>query len=99
MVLEHAVIAVRPGTGEEFETAMERARPIIGACRGFVSLELRRCVEQRDRYLLLVQWERLEDHMVGFRESEAFTRWREVIGPYFDGPPSVDHYESVARLS
>ncbi len=95
MVLEHAVISVRTGSGPEFEAALQRARPIIASCHGFVSLELRRGVENPDSYLLLVEWESLEDHLVGFRQSDAFPRWRAVIGEYFDGSPAVDHYEGV----
>ena len=68
MILEHAVIAVRPGTGPEFEAALTRARPILASCQGFVSLELRRGIEDPDSYLLLVEWETLDDHMVGFRQ-------------------------------
>jgi heme-degrading monooxygenase HmoA len=98
MVLEHALIAVRPGTGPDFEAALGRARQIIASCRGFVSLELRRGIENPDRYLLLVEWETLDDHMVGFRESDAFPRWRAAIGEYFDGAPMVDHYEGVEGL-
>jgi heme-degrading monooxygenase HmoA len=98
VVLEHALIAVRPGTGGEFEAALARARPIIASCKGFVSLELRRGIEEPDRYLLLVGWETLDDHLVGFRQSDAFTRWRGEIGRYFDGDPIVDHYEGVAGL-
>ncbi len=67
MVLEHALVTVKPGTGSEFESAMVRARPVIAACPGFISLALHRGVETPDRYLLLVEWETLEDHMVGFR--------------------------------
>ncbi len=92
------MITVRPGTGPEFETALRRARPILASCHGFVSLELRRGIENPDRYLLLVEWETLDDHVVGFRESDAFPRWRGEIGEYFDGAPSVDHYEGVEGL-
>ena len=42
--------------------------------------------------MLLVEWEDLEAHTVGFRESERFARWREIIGPFFDGPPKVEHF-------
>ena len=98
MVLEHAVITVKPGTAEEFERAMVQARSVIAACRGFVSLEVRRGVETPDRYVLLVRWETLEDHMVGFRESDAFVEWRSLIGPYFESPPLVDHWVPVEGL-
>ena len=98
MVLEHAVITVKPGTSSAFEGAMVKARPVIAACPGFVSLALHRGVESPDRYLLLVEWETLEDHMVGFRESEAFREWRSLIGPYFDSPPVVDHCSPVEGI-
>ena len=98
MVLEHAVITVRPGSADEFEAALFQARAIIAASPGFLSLELHRGVEAPDRYVLLVGWEHLDDHMVRFRESEAFVRWRELIGPFFASQPVVDHLAPVDGL-
>jgi heme-degrading monooxygenase HmoA len=95
MVIEHAVITVRPGTGDQFEAALDEARSVIGASPGFVSLTLHRGVEVPERYLLLVEWETLDDHVEGFRNSEAFTAWRALIGPYFESPPVVDHVVPV----
>jgi heme-degrading monooxygenase HmoA len=95
MVLEHAVITIRPGTSDQFERAVGEARSVIAASPGFVSLALHRGVEEPDRYLLLVEWETVEDHVDGFRQSEAFTRWRALIGPYFASPPVVEHFEAV----
>ena len=92
MVLEHALITIRPGTAEAFEAAMAEARTVIGASPGFVSLRLHRGVETPDRYLLLVEWETMDDHVVGFRESDAFVAWRALIGPYFESPPDVVHF-------
>lgn len=98
MVLEHAVITVKPGTAAEFEGAMFHARRVIAGARGFISMELHRGVEAPDRYLLLVEWESVEDHIVGFRESDAFAEWRALIGPYFESPPLVDHFTPVDGL-
>jgi heme-degrading monooxygenase HmoA len=95
MILEHALITVRPDSHEEFEAALVRAREVISAAPGFLSLRLSRGIESPDRYLLLVEWETLEDHTVGFRESERFAEWRSQIGPFFDSPPVVDHYTPV----
>ncbi len=92
MVLEHALIDIRPGTGEAFEAALVEARQVIAASSGFVSLRLHRGVESDHRYLLLVEWATLEDHTVGFRESSAFTAWRALIGPFFASPPEVVHF-------
>ena len=99
MILEHALITVRPDAHDEFEAALARARRVISAAPGFLSLALHRGIESPDRYLLLVGWESLEDHTVGFRESPAFAEWRSHIGPFFDTPPDVDHYAPVAGLS
>ncbi len=98
MVLEHAVITIRPGTAPEFEDAMRRARAVIARSNGFVSLELHRGVETPEKYLLLVEWETIDDHLVGFRRSDSFLEWRSLIGPYFESPPLVDHCVSVEGL-
>jgi len=95
MVLEHAVITVRPGTSESFEAALQEARAVIAAAHGFRSFAALRGVESTDEYLLLIGWETLEDHMTGFRESEDFTRWRALIGPYFASPPAVVHFDPL----
>ncbi len=99
MILEHAVITVRADSHQEFEVALTKAREVISASPGFRSLRLHRGVEFPDRYLLLVEWETLEDHTVGFRESERFAEWRSHIGPFFDSPPEVEHFDPVPGLA
>jgi heme-degrading monooxygenase HmoA len=99
MVLEHALITVRPDSHDEFQVAVTRAREVISAAPGFRSFALHRGIESPDRYLLIVGWETLEAHTVGFRESPAFAEWRSHIGPYFDGQPEVDHYDLLPGLS
>jgi heme-degrading monooxygenase HmoA len=95
MVLEHAVISVRPGTSESFEAALREARAVIAGAHGFRSFEAHRGLESPDQYLLLIEWETLDDHMTGFRESEEFARWRALIGPYFASPPVVVHFDPL----
>ena len=91
-------MAVRPGTGAAFEDAVRRGYPAVAGSPGFRSLTLHRGVENPDRYLLLIGWDRVEDHTVGFRGSDAFTRWRAEIGPFLDGDPEVDHYDPVGPI-
>ena len=73
MILEHAILNVRPGQGPAFEQALTEALPLISATPGFIDLEVRPCLEAEGRYLLLVRWRRLEDHTVGFRGSDRLT--------------------------
>jgi heme-degrading monooxygenase HmoA len=99
MVLEHAVIHIKLGVSREFEEAVAEGKSVVAESEGFISLSLSRCIESPDSYLLMIQWRSLEDHTVGFRESERFTRWREIVGPYFESPPDVLHFAAVEGLA
>ncbi len=92
MVLEVAILSVRAGMAAEFESAFGVAQAIISAARGYQRHELRRCVEERDRYLLLVWWDCLEDHTVGFRGSPAYQEWKRMLHHFYDPFPDVEHY-------
>jgi heme-degrading monooxygenase HmoA len=92
VIVEHAELTVGPGRTEEFEAAFAEARKVISEADGFRWVELLRGVERPGTYLLLVGWESVEAHTVGFRESERFPRWRALVGPYFAEPPRVEHF-------
>jgi heme-degrading monooxygenase HmoA len=95
-VLEHAHLSIGAGQERPFEAAFEEAKLVLAASPGFLGADLFRGVEEPTRYLLLVRWESLEAHMVGFRGSSLFTQWRALLGPYFADPPVVDHAERVS---
>lgn len=95
MILERALIRVRPGEEAAFEAAFAEARQVILSAGGCRSAEVLRGVESPSLYLLLVEWASLEDHTEGFRGSALFTRWRELIGPYFAEPPDVEHFRPL----
>ncbi|MFJ1701903.1 antibiotic biosynthesis monooxygenase family protein [Kitasatospora sp. NPDC088346] len=100
MILESALLDVRPGQEEAFLTAFAQARPLISVQPGFRSLELRRCLDEgrRSRFLLQVGWETLEDHTEGFRRSAEYGRWRELLHRFYAPFPEVEHYgEPVLR--
>jgi heme-degrading monooxygenase HmoA len=96
VITEHAVLPVLPGRAAEFIETMERAKSIIAGSPGFISLRVERCVEQPDNFLLLVAWETLEDHTVGFRGSDAYQEWRALLHHFYDPFPVVEHFETVA---
>ena len=95
MILEVAQIRINAAQAAAFEAAYRQAQQQLSTAEGYIAHELRRCLEQPDLYLLLVHWRRLEDHTVGFRGSPQFQEWRRLIGSFFDGPPSVVHYQSL----
>ncbi len=92
MVLEVAILDVKPGQADEFEAAFREAQVIISNMKGYQSHQLKSCLENPDRYILLVNWETLEDHTVGFRGSEEYQGWRALLHHFYDPFPTVEHY-------
>jgi heme-degrading monooxygenase HmoA len=95
MVLELAVLNVIQSREADFERAFREARGIIASMPGFESLELQKCIERTNRYVLLVRWERLEDHTIGFRQSPEYQRWKTLLHHFYDPFPTVEHYARV----
>jgi heme-degrading monooxygenase HmoA len=62
VITEQASLDVKPGREGDFEVEFAEAKTIVASRPGFTSLQLHRCIETPNRYLLLVSWERLEDH-------------------------------------
>jgi heme-degrading monooxygenase HmoA len=92
VIIEHAVLQVVAGREDEFVEAMDRAKSIIASSPGFVSLRVARGIERPGWFLLLVEWETLEDHTEGFRRSPAYQDWRAALHHFYDPLPVVEHY-------
>jgi heme-degrading monooxygenase HmoA len=92
VVLEVATLNIVVGQESAFEKAMEEAKPLIAATPGFGSINIRRCIETPNRYLLLVTWKSIEDHTIGFRQSNRYSQWRELLHHFYDPFPTVEHY-------
>jgi len=95
VILEVAILDVKPELVEEFEMTFKTASLIIAAMSGYISHELQRCIEIPNRYILLVRWQRLEDHTVGFRQSAEYQQWRTLLHHFYDPFPTVEHYEMI----
>ena len=95
MILEVAILNIRPGQEQAFEAAFGEAAQIIAGMPGCISHQLQRCIEHPGRYLLLVNWQSLEDHTVGFRQSPGYQRWKALLHHFYDPFPTVEHYQRV----
>ena len=93
MILEAAILNIIPGQESAFEAAFRRAIPILTGMNGYVCHELRRCLEHSNRYILLVHWQTLEDHTIGFRGSPQYQEWKALLHHFYDPFPIVEHYE------
>ena len=94
MILEMAVLNVKPGRASAFETAMQEARALIEVSDGYRNMELRPCIDTANRYLLLVWWDTVESHNVGFKKSQRYKKWAAALHDFYDPFPTVEHYAS-----
>jgi heme-degrading monooxygenase HmoA len=95
MVLEVALIDVTPGQEDAFASAYAEARPVLVGAPGCRSVRMTRGIESSSRFVLLVEWDSVAAHEENFRATGRFTTWRGLIGPYFAGPPRVEHFSDV----
>ncbi|CAB5046748.1 MAG: antibiotic biosynthesis monooxygenase [Actinobacteria bacterium] len=96
MILEIANMEILSHKHEEFEGAIKNAvETVLSTAKGFNSFQLQHCIEDPNKYTLLIHWDTLEDHTVTFRESELFPLWRSRIEAFFASKPEVNHWSSV----
>lgn len=95
MILEVAQLQVKPGMKEQFEENFRRASKITSSMKGYITYELQECIEEENKYILLVRWETLEDHTEGFRGSQEYQEWKSLLHHFYDPFPIVEHYKKV----
>ena len=97
MILEVAILNVIPEETDAFEKAFNKAQAIISSIKGYVSHDLQKCIEDENQYILLVNWETLADHEIGFRQSEEYKEWKKLLHHFYDPFPKVNHYKSILK--
>ncbi|GBH25649.1 antibiotic biosynthesis monooxygenase family protein [Burkholderia vietnamiensis] len=97
MILEMASLEIDPAQAAQFEAAVRAALPLFARARGCGGAQLHRVIEHSGGYLLVVEWETVDDHMVHFRQSDDFQAWRQLAGPFFKSPPQVVHTEVAVK--
>jgi len=98
MILEVVDIRIEESKQSEFDEAILRGvRTAIAPAKGFRGFKVNHSIESPNRYLLMIYWDTLENHMVDFRGSPAFTEWRSIVGPFFTQPPAVEHFNLVGK--
>ena len=95
MITEIALLKIRNRESKAFEVAFNKAAPIISSMKGYVEHELQKCIEEENKYLLIVRWQTLEDHTIGFRGSEEYKEWKNLLHHFYDPFPTVEHYYKI----
>ena len=89
------MLHIKPGLESDFEATFKKASKIISSMDGYLSHELHRCIEVQDKYLLLVRWESLESHTVGFRSSTEYQEWKKLLHHFYEPFSTVEHFEEI----
>ena len=98
MILELADIRIHPGQQAAFDEAIQRGvNEVISHAKGFQGYKVNQGIENPERYILQIFWETLENHTVDFRQSPAFAQWRAIVGSFFAVPPTVEHFNLLAK--
>lgn len=95
MILEVAILNVRRDAESKFETAFEQASAIISMMPGYIGHQLQRCIEVPNRYILLVNWDSVDAHTIGFRGSAEYQEWKRLLHHFYEPIPTVEHYALV----
>jgi heme-degrading monooxygenase HmoA len=95
VILEVAMLNVKSGQEAAFVEAIRHASRIIASMPGYLTHELQHCLEVNNKYLLLVQWHRLEDHTIGFRGSPEYQEWKRLLHHFYEPFPTVEHFEKI----
>lgn len=95
MITEIAVLFVKQNEIDQFERDFKEAGRYIAAISGYKRHSLQRCIEQSNKYVLIVEWENLEDHTVGFRQSAEYLEWKRLLHHHYDPFPIVEHFYAV----
>ena len=97
MITEIAQADIKPGLEKEFEAGVAKALPLFKRAKGCRGFTMEKSIEKPNRYRLLIIWDTVEDHTVGFRGSADFQEWRSHVGHCFESPPQVEHTENVIK--
>lgn len=95
MILEVAILKVKKGLEKQFIVDFKKAGQFISSIKGYVNHSLKKCIEQDNQYILLVNWEKLENHTIGFRQSTQYLEWKKLLHHYYEPFPKVEHYETI----
>jgi heme-degrading monooxygenase HmoA len=95
MILELAILYIKDEQVNQFENDFDKAGIYISSIKGYAGHTLQKCIEQKNKYILLVNWETMDAHTIGFRESSQYREWKKLLHHYYDPFPIVEHYETV----
>ena len=95
MVLEIAEYTAQPGKAEDLQAGLLRGFEVVRRAQGCLSAQVRRCIEDPQRFIATIDWATLDDHLVTFRAGPLFAEYRSHLTGLYVEPIVARHYETV----
>ena len=93
MIVEYTRYRIPEDKREAFVKAYEQAAAYLDASRHCLAYERTHCREERDRYVLRIEWKSEEEHLQGFRKEPGFKELFRLVQPYVSNIEEMPHYE------
>lgn len=95
MVEETFMLDVEPGTEAAFEQDFRKVVQILKNAKGFLGAELKRSIEQENRFLVAIAWNSVEEHTEEFKKTAAFEQMKAILLPHYLETPNIQHYKKI----
>ena len=79
---------------QAFETAYQKAEPILQGSKHCLGYRLLRGHEEPENWILIIEWDSVEGHEQGFRKEPSFREFFALVKPFFNDIQEMKHYES-----
>jgi quinol monooxygenase YgiN len=93
MIVEYIRYTIDPGRTGEFDQAYRRAGDLLDASPHCQRWEVSRCVDEPGKQIVRIEWDSIEGHLQGFRQSADFKPFLEATRPFFKDIEEMTHYE------
>lgn len=97
MILEIVQFKIKEEAEQEFLENVAEGIALFGRAKGCEGVELLQSGEAPGEYRLLVRWQTLENHIVDFRSSDDFAKWRTLTAHCYAESPIVVNWEVAVK--
>lgn len=98
MIVEYIRYTVPETQSAEFERSYAEAGTSLQGSAHCLAYELSHCLDDPSSYILRIEWDSVEGHMQGFRNSPEFRRFFTAIRPYVNQISEMRHYRPTGVM-
>jgi quinol monooxygenase YgiN len=96
MIVEYIRYKFDLSRTDEFDDAYRRAGALLDASPNCERWEISRCVDEPGKQIVRIEWDSVEGHLKGFRQSADFKPFVEATQRFFKDIEEMTHYEVTA---